>query len=186
MSTDLSPRTVAAALSALFPSRPEARTLLTAMGRQAAMPTLDGDIATMWDRVADVADAQGWLEPLLDAALGRFPNSDRLQALRASSQYIAAVGAPVASQARFARLTSDQWHTLQKAFADVFADYNALRRFVQQELGENLHGIAHSQNLNTALYDLIQWSQSHGKTDALFRAVRKTYPEQKALAALDR
>lgn len=185
MSTDLSPRTVAAALSALFPSRPEARTLLTAMGRQSAMPTLDGDIATMWDRVADVADAQGWLEPLLDAALGRFPNSERLHALRASSQYIAAVASPAAGP-RFARLTSDQWHTLQKAFAEVFSDYNGLRHFVQSELGENLHGIAHSQNLNTALYDLIQWSQVRGLTDKLFRAVRKTYPEQKALAALDR
>ena len=54
---------------------------------------------------------------------------------------------------------------------------------MQHELGENLNTIAHSQSLNTALYDLIQWSQARGLTDKLFRAVRKTYPDQKALAA---
>jgi hypothetical protein len=87
-----------------------------------------------------------------------------------------------ASAIDFRKLEGQQWRALQAALVDAFPSIDELRTLAKFRLNENLNTIVSSQNINTATFDLIQWTQSRGWTERLYQAARAERPDHAGLA----
>ncbi|MEM9923583.1 MAG: effector-associated domain EAD1-containing protein, partial [Cyanobacteria bacterium P01_D01_bin.50] len=58
-----------------------------------------------------------------------------------------------------------------KALEDAFRDIRRLERVIDFGLNLNLNAINHPNNLEQAVFELVNWAKSHGKLQELINAV---------------
>jgi hypothetical protein len=191
-------------LARLYPSSNVARRVLWDAGLETAPFDLSGDAKTLWTGVVAQLVEQDNLDAVFAVAQKEYPRNPDVRSLHAAtsravaSPLEAAVDASPPSRAApsrggswrvdtagvvdFRRLTGAQWAALQRALVEAFPSYQSLAELVRFRLSQNLNAIASSQNLNSTVYELIQWSQARGWTDRLFYAARAEQPDNAALA----
>lgn len=79
------------------------------------------------------------------------------------------------------KLDGKQYEQLTEALVDAFSDEESLMRMVRFGLNKNLAAIAGGKTLTDIAYNLIVWSQSHGKTEDLIIGARNANPDNPVL-----
>lgn len=182
-------------LTRLYPAPAVARRVLWDARLETAGYSFAEPASAMWTGIVDQLAAAGDLEAVLAVARREYPKNPSLRALDAArAPTSSAAGGDLESTPRgtwrvrtegavdFRKLTGRQWAALQYALVEAFPSFAELAALVRHHLGQNINTIAGSQNINSATYDLIQWSQARGWTERLYRAALAAQPDNPALA----
>jgi hypothetical protein len=79
------------------------------------------------------------------------------------------------------KLSGADHNRLKEALLSAFPARSALAQMVRAGLDENLDGIVAQENLQTAVFELIQWAEAHSKLDKLIAAARAANPDNPVL-----
>lgn len=74
------------------------------------------------------------------------------------------------------KLPGETMKELEQALLSAFGSRTALQRMVRYGLNENLDAITTVQNLRSAVFELMDWAQAHGRLEELIAAALKANP----------
>jgi len=192
-------------LTRLYPAARTARRVLFDARLDPNGFNFEGDARTMWQGIVEELVNRDALDAVVGVARQEYPRNPALLALDAAraagpAAVTGGVGSPAAPLAGasapsggtwrvraegavdFRKLSGAQWRALQAALVDTFS-FEELRALVRHHFNQNLHAVVSTQNLSTAVSELIEWSQARGWTERLYRAARAERPDHAALTA---
>jgi hypothetical protein len=172
------------AMLSAFPSKISlARMLLFEMGEQLESVAAGDNLGDLIFEVLQWAGAQGRLRELITASLAAVPGNPELVAFSQK------VGVGVVQRTSNGKAPSPtavpalQLKQLQAALLSAFPKRKDLQRMVLFGLGENLDSISGAGNLESAVTELLQWSEANGKIGGLVVAALEANPGNPDLTA---
>jgi hypothetical protein len=79
-----------------------------------------------------------------------------------------------------------QRQALRKALEKVYPSANDLRRFVSEELNENLATVAGEGKLEDLAFNLIEWALKDGRLDEVYSAFKQDNPRHDSIKIIER